>query len=273
MASLVTAVVTTHRNPEMLRGALESLRNETYRNFECVIVEDGSELTEEWIEQLFPGARLVAGENLGVAGGRNLGLAAARGEYITFLDDDDVAMPWRIATFMEVIRETGADLCYGLTRRVVVESNASLAAVPIHPSSSGPVGFRDLLINMPHVNAVLVRIDALRQVGGFDVQVDHFDDWSAWLRLADRGARMVSIREIVAEWRLHDFGLSGKVSRAAAMKSRILSLFTHLVPELTSQNAAAMLLAQRAVEHTALLTYDDYVAVHDWAAEPAAVNV
>jgi glycosyltransferase involved in cell wall biosynthesis len=257
----------------MLRGALASLREETYGNIECVVVEDGSQLTPAMLGALLPSARLVAGEALGVAGARNLGLAAARGEYITFLDDDDVAMPWRIATLTRAAAEHDADLCYALTRRVSLETGEWLGDVPMHPRSSGPVEFRDLLINMPHVNAVLARTEALRQAGGFDADVDHFDDWSAWLRLADRGARMVAVREVVAEWRLHDRGLSGKVSREAAMKSRILSFFTHVIPALTAENGDAMRVARRAVEDVPLQTYDDYVlGVRDMACDALALH-
>jgi hypothetical protein len=61
-----------------------------------------------------------------------------------------------------------------------------LESVPTDLAGTGMVEFCDLLTCAPHVNAVLVRTDTLRAVGGFAAAAEHFDDWSAWLRIAGR---------------------------------------------------------------------------------------
>lgn len=253
----VTAIITTHRRPLHLREALASVREETFRDVECLVVEDGDGggATE------LPGhVRMLRGHRLGIGGARNLGLAAARGEYVIFLDDDDVALPCRISTLLEAALRSGADLCYGLTRRVMADCGGlSLPDVPTRQHAFGPVGFCDLLTCNPHVNSVLVRTATLREVGGFDAGVEHFDDWYAWLRLADRGVSMCSAGEVVAEWRVHDEGLSGLVSRNGAMKARLLALFDRLAPWLSVEAAAALVGARRLVLESEITTYDDYV--------------
>jgi len=123
----------------------------------------------------------------------------------------------------------------------------------------GEVGFCDVLACAPHVNSVLVRTSALRGIGGFDVAARHFDEWAAWLRLADRNAVMRCVGEIVAEWRIHEKGLSGEIMSAGAMKPRLLALFDRLHGELSEENARAVAFARRAVEASEILTYDDYV--------------
>jgi glycosyltransferase involved in cell wall biosynthesis len=257
LAAQVTAIITTHRRPRHLREALASVRAETCSDVECLVIEDGD--GGGAMELLGPDVRILRGDRLGIGGARNLGLAAARGEYVIFLDDDDVALPSRISTLLEAARRSGADLCYGQTRRVMAGGGAALPAVPTRQLAFGPAGFCDLLTCNPHVNAVLVRTATLREAGGFDAGVEHFDDWSAWLRLADRGVSMFSAGEVVAEWRVHEEGLSGFVSRTGAMKARLLALFDRLAPRLSVEAAAALTGAHRLVLESEITTYDDYV--------------
>jgi GT2 family glycosyltransferase len=257
MTPEVTAVITTHVRPTSVYEALASVRAETHADFEIVIVDDGGAFVAPAHVADFA-IRLVRGSSLGVGMARNLGLEAAQGQYVIFLDDDDVAMPHRIACLVQAARDQQASLCFGMTRRVVDGTAEVLEDVPTHLLSSGAVDFCDLLTCAPHVNAVLARTEALRAVGGFDTGAAHFDDWSAWLRMADRGALMWCISETVADWRIHDQGLSGQVLRGSAMKARILALFERLSTCLSDDNARTVTAAMRIVQSAQIVTYDDY---------------
>jgi glycosyltransferase involved in cell wall biosynthesis len=255
----VTAVVTTHGRPRCVQDALASLRAETHRDIEVVVVDDGGEFYSA-VRGDAP-LRVVRGFGLGVGRARNLGLAAARGEFVIFLDDDDVALPNRISNLLGAARRHGASLCFGMTLRRVDGSSELLERVPTHQLSAGAVGFCDLLTCAPHVNAVLLRTETLRAIGGFDAGARHFDDWSAWLRIADRNAVMWSIADTVAEWRVHQDGLSGHIQRERAMKTRLLSLFERLRGCLSDENARAVVTAGRIVASADILTYDDYAEI------------
>ncbi|HWW61638.1 MAG TPA: glycosyltransferase family 2 protein, partial [Thermoanaerobaculia bacterium] len=255
----VTAVITTHVRPLHVHEALASVRAETHKDMEIVIVDDGGAFAAPAGEPR-PEVRVVRGESLGIGRARNLGLAAARGEFIIFLDDDDVALPHRIATLLSAARQSGASLCFGMTRRVVVGAAMTLDAVPTHLPSSGAVGFRDVLTCNPHVNSVLVQTAALRAIGGFDAEASHFDDWSAWLRVADRNAILWSVPDVVAEWRIHTGGLSAQLLTLRAMKTRLIALFERLQTCLSRENARAVAVAQRVVMANEIITYDDYVS-------------
>jgi glycosyltransferase involved in cell wall biosynthesis len=255
-SALVTAVITTHSRPESVYGALDSLLAETYPNVEILLVDDAgtfqpaSPIAARTVRVLHSGMR-------GVAGARNAGLAAAAGEFVVFLDDDDVALPGRIATLVDAASRHGADLAFGRTRRVA-ESGAQRHDVPTAVVPSDDIGLCDILTCAPHVNSVLVRTSSLRAVGGFDTEAAHFDDWAAWIRLADGNARICSVRDVVAEWRLHDSGLSGKVLRIRAMRARILALFDHLSTRLLAHGVHAIATARRMIANSDIETYDDY---------------
>lgn len=252
----VTAVITTHARPAHVYEALASVQAETHASVDIVVVDDGGSFVAPAADSGRP-VRVVSGAHLGVARARNLGLDTARGEFVIFLDDDDVALPHRIASLLHAARLHDASLCFGMTRRVT-EDGMALADVPTHAIAAGSVGFCDLLACAPHINAVLVRTDVLRAVGGFDTSAEHFDEWSAWLRIADRGAVIWRIRDTVAEWRIHPEGLSGRVLQNGAMKARLLSLFERLQPDLSSENAGAIAAACHIVGNAPIVTYDDY---------------
>jgi glycosyltransferase involved in cell wall biosynthesis len=268
--SEVTAVITTHARPQFVHEALASVCAETHGDLECVIVDDGATFELRGLSANIE-VRVVRGERLGVGGARNLGLAAARGEFVIFLDDDDVALPNRITTLLGAARRSGADLCFGMTRRAVGGAAGILPHVPTG-MEAGPVGFCDVLTCVPHVNSVLVRTSALREIGGFDVEARHFDDWAAWLRLADRNAVLWCVRDVVAEWRLHGEGLTGKLLHAGAMKSRLIALFERLQPDVSAGSAQAIAIARQVVASSEIDTYDDYVHAMTQARAPRSAS-
>lgn len=260
MSPEVTAVITTHSRPAHVQEAVASLCAETHQDIELVIVDDGGELDAATVPCDVP-LRVVRGVGLGVGRARNLGLAAARGEFVIFLDDDDVALPHRTASLVSAARRHHASLCFGRTRRQIAGTSEMLESVPTNLLSPGVVGFCDVLTCAPHVNAVLARTETLRAIGGFDVAAEHFDDWSAWLRIADRGEVVWSIADTVAEWRIHQRGLSAHILRRRAMKVRLLALFERLRAGLSEENARAVTTARRLVASADILSYDDYAEI------------
>lgn len=260
---LVTAIITTCARPHYVYEALASVCAETYRELECVVVDDGGafELPSAGLTR---DVRVLRSDGRGgVAHARNLGLAAARGEFVIFLDDDDVAMPDRIATLVDAAQRHRAELCFGMTRRIFAGSAIELASVPTHTRSFDTIGLCDVITCAPHINSVLVRTAALRAVGGFDLEAAHFDDWSAWIRLADQKVRMYSVGDVVAEWRLHGEGLSAGVMQIRAMKARLIALFDHLKNRLSEDGVRAIAIARHVVASSDVHTYDDYAnAMH-----------
>jgi glycosyltransferase involved in cell wall biosynthesis len=264
--SVVTAIITTHNRSKLLRDAIGSLNAEQYQTFDCVVVDDGGTVSLDEVSVLRPGTKLVSGKWNSVAKARNAGLAAATGEYVIYLDDDDVAYTNRIATLLAQAQENDADICHGLTLKRFMDRRAEPYTVPVGQRGTTDAFIEDFLISNPHINSVLARTEPLRAIGGFDEAAPHFDDWSAWLRMMHNYSRARFVDAIVAEWKVHTGGLTASSAHRHAMKHDILDLFRRLesLPD-AARNFQGI---TEVVERAEIATYDDYVGVMlDWIAD------
>jgi glycosyltransferase involved in cell wall biosynthesis len=135
MQPLISVIVATYKHDDMLLRALNSLASQTYKNFEIIVVDDNA--NEEYnsrVNDVITRFRLeneniklnyiVNKTNLGSAKTRNVGIDASNGEYITFLDDDDLYLPENLEKQVENMLKTGAD--YGLTDIILYYDDESL---------------------------------------------------------------------------------------------------------------------------------------------------
>ena len=210
---LVSVVIPTYNHAQFLGAALASVQAQTMPDWEAIVVNNFSTDDTEAVMTGMADSRirLVNFANHGViAASRNLGIAAASGEFISFLDSDDTWQPVKLEQCLAQLAE-GFDLvCHG--ERWVREGGAS------HPVIYGP-GMRatfDALLfsgNCISTSAVVVRRSWLTRVGGFDedAAIVTAEDYHLWLKLAQAGARIGFLSTILGDYRIH----AGNQSRAA----------------------------------------------------------
>jgi glycosyltransferase involved in cell wall biosynthesis len=200
---LVSVVVPAYNYGMFISGALESLRTQTYTNWECVVVDDGStDDTAEVVARLAkcePRLRYVRQENQRQAVARNTGLADARGKYVQFLDADDFIESQKLERQVRYLEEhPEVDIVYGGARYFRTdkpqERHYSMAEDNLpwmsEVSGEGLKVLKDLVIrNIMVVNSPLIRRSIVGEVGLFDVQLPPAEDWDYWLRCALAGAR------------------------------------------------------------------------------------
>ena len=192
-------VITTHNRPHTLPRAIASAFA-AGADVEVIVVDDASSDETSRICESTPEIKYVRlDRNQGVAGARNVGLVASRGEFVSFLDDDDVRLPHSLDEQIAVLqRSPEAMFCYA---QAISEDQSGKQSPPF--PAICPTGdiFWDLLPqNFIPCGSVVFRRACLSRVGLLDNSVAGIDDWDIWIRIAELFP-IVSIQTPVMIWR------------------------------------------------------------------------
>lgn len=181
----VSVIIPTHNRPRLLPRAVESARR-AGEDVEVVVVDDAS--TDETAEvcRTLRGVRCVRAErNQGVAGARNLGLLASAGEYVSFLDDDDLRLQGTLDEQAEILDSSpDAALVYGQALRGDRDCNPTGSFFP-EVCPRGDIFWMLLERNFIPCGSVLLRKSCLQRIGLLDRNIAGVDDWDLWVRLSE----------------------------------------------------------------------------------------
>ncbi len=193
-ASLVSVVIPTYNSGRFIAQAIRSVLGQTYARYEVIVVDDGStDETKDVLREFDGHSRYLYQDNRGPSAARNAGIRLARGEYICFLDADDIWAPNKLEvqlTFMEQHPDIG--LVFSDEEEVSAEGDIrpSLLAQSRFYSdlvSQKPLqdAFRKLLIeNCIPTSTVMVRKACFAKAGLFDESLMVVEDRDMWLRIA-----------------------------------------------------------------------------------------
>ncbi len=191
---LVSVILPVFNYSHFLDQAAASLMDQTEKDWECLIVDDGSTdstaaVSDEWVKK-DPRFRYFFQPNQGLSSARNLGLRHAAGELVQFLDADDWLEPDKLARQARFLKECpGIDIVYG--EALYVDEKKLLPAVF---SDCLPDALAALVKeNVAAVNAFLVRKSALDEIGPFDENLKAYEDWDVWLRCAFRRKKFLYV--------------------------------------------------------------------------------
>ncbi|MEP6811390.1 MAG: glycosyltransferase family 2 protein [Actinomycetota bacterium] len=202
---MTVVVPTLNRWPVLSRAALPAVLGQEDVDVELIVVDDGSrDGTAERLAALSdPRVRVIRhDEPRGVAVARNAGIAAARGEWVSFLDDDDLWSPRKLREQLDAAAAADATFVY-----------ASGAAVDgahkflFNVAAPDPVSITQQLLQWNVIwcgcSNVAARTDVVRRLGGFDEDLAQLADWDLWIRLALDG-RAASCSEVLVAYTMHD---------------------------------------------------------------------
>jgi len=206
MPDLTVVIPTLNRWQLLSTGALRSALTQEDVDLEVIVVNDGStDETAAGLESLEDErVRVVRHEKpQGLARARNAGIAAARGEWVAFLDDDDLWAPWKLRKQLELAESADATFIYSPALYVTD------GEVKLEPAIA-PEGLTAQLLAGEAIPAggsnVLVRTEAIRQVGGFDEEITHLGDFDCWVRL-DPICRAARCEEPLVAYVQHPTGM------------------------------------------------------------------
>jgi glycosyltransferase involved in cell wall biosynthesis len=199
MTPQVSVVIATrNRWPLLSTHALPSALGQEEVELEVIVVDDAStDDTEARLREVRdPRLRVIRNErNRKLPAARNTGAAAARGEWLAFLDDDDLWAPRKLRLQLNAAAEQRADWAYGAALVVDLERRV-LGRDPL-PEPAALAGLLQTGNYVPGGGSnVVVRAETVHRLGGFDEQLRFFEDWDLWLRLLAVGPPAVC-RDVV----------------------------------------------------------------------------
>lgn len=210
---IVTVIIPTFNVAEYIGDALESLRTQTFRDFEVVIIDDCSTdntvAIAESFSDAFPLSIIKSEKNVGAATARNIGLAASSGEWVTLLDADDTWMPEKLERQIELVRNH-QDISIVFTNGYQFDESGDLRLFYRKPENmpSGDVFPIMLRRNCFYASSVMIRRTNLDAAGGFTDGLRFAADLDLWIRLFERGAIARGLWEPLTRYRERQTGNS-----------------------------------------------------------------
>jgi len=252
-----SVIVPAYEVAPYIRHAVESALRQTAADLEVIAVE--GESSDGTLEELAAirdhRLRIIRHRNRGLANARNLGLDAARGLYIGFLDGDDVWKPAKVERhlrFLQAHPET--DLTFSLSS-TIDESGREVGF--LRTRAAGPVSFRELFVASPVGNgsAVIARRESLTRAGPFDVTLPYLEDLDLWLRVARlRPGNIACIPEVLTLYRRRRGQLTSDWRALEAAWLQVREKVARYAPEEISGTEAAASRERRL--YSAFLLYE-----------------
>jgi glycosyltransferase involved in cell wall biosynthesis/SAM-dependent methyltransferase len=205
--ALVSVIIPSYNHAHYLGQAIGSVLSQSYRNFEIIVVDDGSTDETSEVASRYERVRLFQQENQGLAGARNRGLGEAKGEYVVFLDADDKLLPGALEAGLRCFEAHPECAFVSGTSRPIAEDGALLS------QRSDTVVEGDHYLKLLRHNyigmhaTVMYRRPVFDDVGGFDVTLRACEDYDHYLRVARRYP-VQRHDELVAEYRQHRANMS-----------------------------------------------------------------
>ena len=200
----VSVLMPVYNGERFLALAVESILGQTFREFELIIVDDGSTDGSARILSRFDDPRirrLRNDRNEGITQSLNRGLELASGDYVCRMDSDDVSVPTRIERQIGFMEEHTEIAVVG-SFATVIDSTGTAVDTERYPQSASDIR-KTLFVHNPFAHgAVMIRSSVLKECGAYDARFLHNEDYDLWLRVAARHP-LANIPEPLLHRRVH----------------------------------------------------------------------
>lgn len=223
---LVSIVTPTYNRADFLPAAISSVLAQTYEDFELIVVDDGSEDDTRAVLEPFLGDKRVRyfyQENQGQSVARNYALAQSSGEFIAFLDSDDLWCPNKLEKQLSAFdANPDADIVHG--DEVLIDEQGEVITEKNMKRYSGRITRQLLADNSVSITTALVKRRCFQEMGGFDTSVGVADDYDLWLRFSAK-YRFYYEPGIVASYRVMTNQISSDKRRRFEANEFIIKRF------------------------------------------------
>lgn len=182
----VSVIIPTYNRGWIIKEAIDSVLAQDFKDFELIVVDDGStDNTLEILNSFQYDIKVLRQSNHGVSAARNRGIAAASGHFIAFLDSDDLWLPRKLARQVDFFNSNpDAYICQ--TEEIWVRNNVRVNPKKRHKKPWGMIFEPSLALCLVSPSAVMIRRSLFEKVGGFDETLPACEDYDLWLRISCR---------------------------------------------------------------------------------------
>ena len=209
----VSVIIPTYKHRDFIERTLASVFGQTFQDYEIIVINDGSpDDTRAVLSPYIDSGRItyIEQSNQGQSHARNVGLLRARGQFIAFLDDDDLWPPEKLSSQVAFLDgEPTVGMVGGRFQRID-DQDAPGKTGPFHPSITFETLFTENPFHSP--GQTLIRAGLLRELGGLNSAIWGADDYDLWFRIAKRST-IVMRDEIALHYRLHSGNASKQMAR------------------------------------------------------------
>ena len=206
-APLVSIIMPVYNRASFLEVAIKSIINQSYQNWELIIIDDASTDSSQNIIKNFirqePRIKLLKNStNQHIVYSRNKGLKKAQGKYIAFLDSDDRALPERLerqVNFMENNPKVG--VCGSAVE--LINTTGKILKVRSYPEKDAEIRVAFFFFNPILQSTAIVRKECFDKLGFFDDQFRNAEDLNIWFRFGNQYL-LHNLPEVLGQYRLHD---------------------------------------------------------------------
>ncbi|MGL4999930.1 MAG: glycosyltransferase family 2 protein [Cetobacterium sp.] len=252
---MISVIITTYGRPKYLERAIKSILNGSYKNYEIIVVDDNgienscSKETESLIKRLNNNKinYIQHKKNEGANKARNTGIKNSKGEYLSFLDDDDIFYYNKLEEISKVIKKNeNIDLIY--SGAIFKNEGKKTGKYRFKLSENPKVDI--LKSNYIGSNSfVVLRKKKINEINGFDESLESCQDWDVWIRVIFSGGKIIGINKPLVEYTIHENENRITSNREKRMKGHKV-LFEKVkiyLEKLTNQDKQNLILHQQKI--------------------------
>lgn len=246
--ALVSVIIPAYNSGQRILETLESVLSQKEANLEIIVVDDGStDGTPEHVQEFDDRIKLIRQKNQGIAGARNTGIKSSTGDFVAFLDHDDIWHEEKISAQLKCFEQHSEAGCVFTEFKRWDDNEA-----PVFPDEHlDPTDLENdfcgwiyhlLILDNPLFGTVLFRREVVDSVGEFDNSLPPSDDWDYVIR-ASRQYQFYKLRQISTLYRVHSGQTSMKLSDVnvgVEFRNRTIKRFGMKSPDGTSIDKAAL---------------------------------